>query len=409
MEYKWKQNTAAFLSSQAISLFGSSLVQYAIMWYITLHTKSGLMTTLAIICGFLPTLFLSPFAGVWADRYNRKTLIVLADGGIALATLILALFWLGGINDIWMLLLVMVVRALGGAIQQPCVNAMLPDIVPMENLTRINGINGSLNSLITLVSPMISGALMGFAPMHFIFFIDVFTAAAAIVVMLFAFRIPERPAKPAPEKGVYFQEMRQGFRYILKTPYLRNLFGFCIIFWLMIGPVGFLTPLQVARSFSDDVWRLTVVEVAFSVGMLLGGIAISAWGGFKNRIYTTAMAGIIMSLGTLVLGINIPFWLYIAIMAGIGIGMPLFNTPAIVLLQERVDQDYLGRVFSIMNMLSSSIMPLGLLVFGPLADIFAIEYLLILTGIVMIVLSVALLLNKPLLSIGKPLAKQENC
>src|SRR6185437_16579139 len=98
----WKRNIIIFLSSQTISLFGSSLVQYAIMWHITLTTKSGLMMTLYIICGFIPTFILSPVAGVWADRYNRKMLIILADGLIAFATLILAILFLMGFDAIWL-------------------------------------------------------------------------------------------------------------------------------------------------------------------------------------------------------------------------------------------------------------------------------------------------------------------
>src|SRR5690554_4174095 len=91
MNTNWKKNIILFLTSQTISLFGTSLVQYAIMWHITLTTQSGVMMTIAIICGFLPTFFLSPFAGVWADRFNRKLLIILSDSMIALTTLVLAI------------------------------------------------------------------------------------------------------------------------------------------------------------------------------------------------------------------------------------------------------------------------------------------------------------------------------
>ena len=101
MNINWKKNTILFLVSQSISLFGSLLVQYAITWYITLKTQSGVMMTIAIICGFVPTFFVSPFAGVWADRYNRKTLIILADSMIAISTLILAILFLIGYYMVW--------------------------------------------------------------------------------------------------------------------------------------------------------------------------------------------------------------------------------------------------------------------------------------------------------------------
>lgn len=294
----------------------------------------------------------------------------------------------------------MMVRALGSAVQQPAINAMLPDMVPTEHLTRVNGINGSLNSLITLISPMLSGALMGFAPLQYIFFIDVITAAAAICVMLFLFKLPQQAEKPKPAPGAYFAEMKEGFSYILKLPYLRTFFGFVIAFYVFIGPVSFLTPLQVTRNYGGDVWRLTAIEVVFSVGMLLGGLLISAWGGFKNRVHTIALSALVMSAGTMALGIPLPFWFYIVVMGLVGLIMPIFNTPAVVLLQERVDPNYLGRVFSIMTMLSSSIMPLAMLGYGPLADLIPIEYLLVPTGAVMLVLSLFILRNRTLLAAG---------
>jgi len=156
----WEKNTIFFLSSQTISLMGSMLVQYAITWYITLETQSGLMMTLSIICGFLPTFFISPFAGVWADRYSRKKLIVLADILIAAATFILAVLFCMGIDSIWLLFVASAIRSLGAGIQTPSVGAFLPQIVPEDHLTRVNGINSSLQAFVTLLSPMLSGALM---------------------------------------------------------------------------------------------------------------------------------------------------------------------------------------------------------------------------------------------------------
>lgn len=116
----WFKNIVLFLSSQTISLFGSSLVQYAIMWYITLKTESGVMMTIYIICGFIPAFILSPIAGVWADRYNRKMLIIVADGLIALATLVLAIFFLMGYKVIGFLFAVAAVRSFGTGIQNAC-------------------------------------------------------------------------------------------------------------------------------------------------------------------------------------------------------------------------------------------------------------------------------------------------
>jgi Na+/melibiose symporter-like transporter len=130
----WKRDTILFLSSQTISLFGSMLVQYAITWYITLTTRSGVMLTISILCGFLPTFIISPFAGVWADRYNRKNIIVLADSFIAVSTLVLAVLFLTGYDEIWLLFVVLAMRALGTGIHTPAVGAILPQIVPTDKL-----------------------------------------------------------------------------------------------------------------------------------------------------------------------------------------------------------------------------------------------------------------------------------
>jgi DHA3 family macrolide efflux protein-like MFS transporter len=149
----WKKNTALFLAGQGVSLLGSSLVQYAIMWHITLTTQSGAMMTISILCGFLPYFFMSPFAGVWADRFDRKKLIMLSDGMIAAVTLIAAVIFLSGYSELWLLFAISAVRALGGAVQAPAVGAFLPQLVPQEKLTRVSGINSTLQSSIMLVSP----------------------------------------------------------------------------------------------------------------------------------------------------------------------------------------------------------------------------------------------------------------
>lgn len=399
MNPNWKKNVAIFMSSQAISLFGSSLVQFSITAYITIETKSGIYATLAILCAILPTFFLSPFAGVWADKFNRKTLIILADGGIAACTLLVAVAFLMGYESIWLLYVALIIRGFGSAIQTPSVGAMLPDIVPEEHLTRINGINGSLNSLFTLASPMLGALLLGIVPLGAIFFVDIITAIIAIILLLKAFVLPNK-AKEQQAGDNYFKEMKLGIKYISRTKYLMEFFMFCIIFFIMMAPAAFLTQIQVARNYGGDVWRLSAIEVAFSIGMLIGGLTISAWGGFKNRVHTMIMSTFMMGLCTLALSIKVPFVLYVGFMAVFGITMPFLNTPAIVMLQERVDPQYMGRVFGVMTMLNSSMMPLGMVIFGPIADYVAIEYLLMGTGAVMLIVTAIMTRAKALLTAG---------
>jgi len=398
----WKRNIVLFLSSQTISLFGSSLVQYAIMWHITLTTQSGIMMTLFILCGFIPTFILSPFAGVWADRFNRKWLIVLSDGMIATATLILAVVFLLGYEAIWLLFAMAAIRALGTGVQTPAVGAILPQIVPQDKLTKVNGINGTLQAVIMFVSPMVSAALLTKASLVSIFFIDVITAAIAILTLLLFFNIPAHEKASEKQATGYFSDLKEGLLYIKNHPFLKIFFLFFAVLFVLMAPAAFLTPLQVTRSFGDDVWRLTAIEIAFSIGMMAGGGLIASWGGFTNKIRTIMLAGLVMGGCTLALGVVPVFWSYLVFMAIFGIAMPMFNTPSMVLLQEKVDENFMGRVFGVLGMISTSMMPIGMLIFGPLADIVRIEWLLAGTGFLLMLLAVLLGRNRVLLAAGRP-------
>ncbi|NLB18622.1 MAG: MFS transporter, partial [Syntrophomonadaceae bacterium] len=396
-----------FLFSQNISLLGSYLVQYAIMWHITLTTQSGIMMTIAIICGFLPTFFISPFAGVWADRYNRKTLIILSDSFIALSTLILAILFLLGYDDLWLLFAISAIRAIGSGIQVPAIGAIIPQIVPEDKLTKVNATNTSLQALIGLVSPVLSGALLSITAIEAIFFIDVITATIAVMTLLLLLQVPiHKKAAEAHQTG-YFIDLRKGLKYINDHKYIRNFFVFCGFFFFFVAPAAFLTPLQVARSFGSDIWRLTAIEVAYSVGMMLGGILIAWWGGFRNKVHTMTLSLVIFGVCTLALGVVPYFSVYLIFLGISGISLPLFTTPSTVMLQEKVEEDYLGRVFGIFGMISSTMMPLGMLIFGPIADIIRIEWLLIGTGLLLFIQGLLLLGNKALIEAGRPTQQHE--
>ena len=403
MKYeKWQRQTALFLGSQTISLFGSSLVQYAIFWYLTLETQSGVIMTLSTIFGFLPTFFISPFAGVWADRYNRKRLIVLSDGITALSTLVLVLLFLAGQRSIWILLATSAIRAIGAGIQMPAVGAILPQIVPEKELTRINGLNGSIQAVVMLVSPMISGALYQFAPMEGIFMIDIVTAALAIAILVFLLKVPTHEKASQEQVSNYLQDMKLGFRYIQNHAFIKRLFLYFSLAFFMAAPVSFLSPLQVARSFGDDVWRLTAIEIAFSIGMIGGGLWIASWGGFKNRIHSIAFAIGAMGLCTFGMGVIPNFWIYLFLMGLVGLVIPLLNAPSMTLLQDKVEEDFLGRVFGVQSMVASSMMPLGMLIFGPLADRMAIEILMAVSGVFLMVVAFFAIRDRVLLEAGKP-------
>ncbi|MFA7467166.1 MAG: MFS transporter [Desulfotomaculaceae bacterium] len=403
----WQRNTILFLTSQTLSLFGTSLVQYAILWYITLTTQSGVMMTIFIICGFLPTFFLSPFAGVWADRYNRKLLIVFSDSMIALSTLFLAIMFIMGYDALWLLFLMAAIRAIGAGIQLPAVGAFLPQLVPQDKLTKVNATNGSIQAMVALISPMVSGALLTMSTIEIIFFIDVFTAAIAVLVLLVFLHVPVHAKALEKQTISYFSDMREGILYIKNNAYIKQFFLFCAFFFFLVAPAAFLTPLQVARSFGGDVWRLTAIEITFSVGMMVGGLIMTTWGGFKNRVHTMTLSMLITGACTVALGLVPVFWIYLIFMGLVGIAMPIFNTPSTVLIQEKVDVNYLGRVFGVFGMIASAMMPLGMLVFGPVSDSLKIEWLLIGTGLLLFIQGFFLLGSKVLIEAGKPISNSE--
>ncbi|GHT98569.1 MFS transporter [Spirochaetia bacterium] len=406
MEKNWKKNIVLFLSGQTLSLFGSMLVQYAIMWHITLKTQSGSMMTVFIIVGMLPMFFISPFGGVWADRHNRKYLINGADGVIALASLFVALMFLAGFEHMGILLACAAIRALGQGVQSPAVSALIPQLVPEEHLTKVNGINSSIQAFVMLVSPMASGVLLTFAPIEYIFFIDVITAAIGISIVFFLVKVPVLPAKTTDSensKGIsYFHDLKAGFSYIAKHGLVLRLILFSGVFMFFSAPPAMLTPLQATRDFGAEVWRLTAIEVAFSIGMMAGGVLMSVWGGFKNRTHTMALATLLFGIESIALGLVTNFWIYLAAMAVCGVTMPLFSTPSTVLLQTKVEPEYMGRVFGVFTMVSTLIMPLAMLLFGPLADTIAIDWLLIGGGIVIVFLCIPLMASKVLREAGRP-------
>jgi DHA3 family macrolide efflux protein-like MFS transporter len=176
----WKGRVTVFLVGQTITTFGSLLVQYALLWHLTLTTKSGLVLALAAIFGFLPQAIVSIFAGVWADRINRKVMIILSDSAIALATLVLAFFMFSGVEDLWLIFLVMAVRSVGAGIQMPAISALIPQIVPTDKLMRVNGINSSVQSSLLIIGPVAAAGIYSTVSLAAILFVDVVTAVIGL-------------------------------------------------------------------------------------------------------------------------------------------------------------------------------------------------------------------------------------
>ena len=383
MNQSWKNTAARFLTAQTISLFGSSLVQYAIVWYITLSTSSGRMLTISTVCGFAPQIAISLFAGVWIDRYDRKSLIMLSDTIIALSTLILAINFLSGHRNIWLLFTVLMIRSAGTGIQTPAVNAVIPQIVPQGHLMRVNGIQSTITALIMFLSPAVSGAILSVSTLETTLFIDVFTALIGVgitsVLAIPGYRKDRMEDHAGTSSGI--SSLKQGFLYLKTDSFVRHLLLFQIAVLFLISPSAFLTPLMVSRTFGPQVWRLTASEMTYSIGSVLGGILITSWGGFKKRLKTTVLAGWLYGVLMAGLGMAPAFLIYLACNMMIGITSPCYNSPITVSIQEQVPASMQGRVFSFMQISTSCALPLGMMVFGPLADVIRIQTLLIGGGV----------------------------
>lgn len=391
MEKNWKKKISLFLTSQAISLFGSSLVQYAIIWYITLQTESGIMMTLATLCAFIPQVLISLFAGVWADRYNKKMIIILADSSIAIATLLIAISFFLGYNAIWLLFAVLAIRSLGSGVQTPTTTSFIPEVVPEKHLMRINGINTTIQSIMLIVSPAVSGALLASVDLQYIFLIDVITAIIGVSIFSFVKTNYKKEEKPK-EKAL--DSIKEGIIYTKNHKLIARMFRYLLIANFLVTPMAILTPLLVTRTFGAEPIYLTLNEIVFFVGNIIGGILLSTWGGFKNRIHTVGIGCIVCGVFSILLGIPFNFAIYLIWMGLIGVTMPMINTPFITLFQEKVDADKQGRVFSLVSIISSAIMPLAMILYGPLADHVKIEYILIITGIFFILGTIILMKDK---------------
>lgn len=403
-EKSWVRQAALFLISQTVTLFGSSIVQFAISWYITLTTQSGVMIAISTLAGFLPQALISLFAGVWADRYDRKRIIIAADAVIAACTAVLALLFFLGYQELWLLFVISAVRSVGSGVQIPAVSAFLPEIVPQEKLMRVNGINSTIQSVMFLLSPAVAGWLYGGLGITPVFLVDVITAVVGIGVFLRVSAPPRELSQIQP--GPLLGDMKSGFRYMTRTPWLWQMMLYYLLVGLMLSPSVILTPLMVARSFGPEPWRLVTHEVVFSVGSILGGVAVSLWGGFRNKTLTLIAASSFFGLVTVLMGFSRDFLFYLITMFPLGLVVPFIHTASTTVMQTRTDPEMIGRVFGVSGIIGSAAMPLSMVWYGPLADRISVELLLIITGVGMVLIGLLALKGRAMREAGEPLPQE---
>ena len=390
----WKRQAMLFLISQCITLFGSTLVQMAIVWYVTIQTSSGVWVAAFTVCSYLPQFLVSFVAGVWADRHSRKKLIIGADSLIALVTFLMVLaiphitdktVVLGG------LLVMSVIRSFGAGIQTPAVNAVIPQLVPEDQIMRFNGINATMQSVVQFAAPAAAGVLLTVCTLSSTLIIDIATAIAGIG-LLSAVMIPKQ-AIQSTETSV-LKDMKIGIKYTLSDKLIGKVLTVYGFFIFLCVPAGFLSQLFVSRVYGETYWYLTAVELAGFIGMLAGGLLMSIWGGFKSRI-TTMSVGLI-AFGSLAIGMGLSkqFALYLTLMIIYGVAITMVQTATTTLIQEKAETSMQGRVFGLLGAMYSGFLPVGMAIFGPMADEISLKWIMIGSGIALIALSIFVGTNK---------------
>ena len=377
----WKRKTILFLISQCITLFGSMIVQMSIIWYVTLKTSSGGWVAAFTICSYLPQFLISFFAGVWADRYSRKKLIILADGVITVTTLVMFLVMpMISLDSILLsaLLAVSIIRSVGAGIQTPAVNAVIPQLVPEEYLMKYNGLNATVQSIVQFAAPAVAGAVLSIGTFRATLFIDILTALVGIG-LLSCVLLPKQEA--SNENVSVFSEIKAGIRYSFSDKLIGKMLIVYGLYILLCVPAGFMAALLVSRVYGDVYWYLTAVELVGFAGMALGGVLMGVWGGFKSRIKTFALGLFVLSLMTIGMGVSPYFILYLVLMFVYSIALTMIQTATTTIIQEKADGSMQGRVFGLMGAMYSGFLPVGMAIFGPLADVMPLQWIIVGSGI----------------------------
>ena len=345
----WKSKTMLFLASQCITLFGSMIVQMSIIWYVTLKTSSGGWVAAFTICSYLPQFLISFFAGVWADRYNRKKLIILADGVITIATFIM--FWAMPMISLDFVLLsallvISIIRSIGAGVQTPAVNAVIPHLVPEEYLMKYNGINATMQSIVQFAAPAVAGTVLSIGTFRSTLFIDILTALIGIG-LLSCVLLPKQEA--SYENVSVFSEIKAGIHYSFSDKMIGKILIVYGLFILLSVPAGFMAALLVSRVYGDVYWYLTTVELVGFAGMALGGVLMGTWGGFKSRVKTFAVGLLILSIMTIGMGVSPYFILYLVMMFVYSIALTMIQTATTTIIQEKAENSMQGRVFGLMG------------------------------------------------------------
>lgn len=396
MNKNWKKQFVTIYAGQAFSLLGSAAVQFAVIWWLTVQTESAITLTIAFIVAFIPTMVVGPFAGVWIDRYNRRTVMIAADGLVAFSSIILGLaFLLSEAPPIWFIYLVLFLRGLGNTFHGPAMQATIPMLVPQELLTKAGGWGNLITSISSMLGPVLGAALMGIIPIAYIMLVDIFGALFAIICLLFV-KIPDIPQ--SAEKPDFLSDWKQGFFAMRENKPLLAVFGPMMLMTIIYMPLGALFPLLVRTHFMGEAWHNSIVEFVFAGGLLISSVVIGIWGGMKRRFLMVSLAIVLLGLTSLVGGAlpSSGFWAFVACCFFMGASGTFLNVPVMAYVQESIAPEMMGKVFSLMMTAMTLAMPVGLLIAGPVSETIGVDRWFFWSGAALIVTGVICrLLTKP--------------
>jgi len=373
LPHHWLRGVVLFLSGQTVSLLGSAIVSYAVIWHLALTTGSGTIYALAVVASQLTMGLICLPGGIWADRYWRKPLIIGADGAVAVVTAVMAVLYLAGHQQLWLIVALLGLRGLGSGVQSPAVGATLPQITPVQHLMRVNSVNASVQAAMFVAAPAVAAVLLTWMSLGWILLLDVCTALIGIGFTL-AVPIPRLArrddAHAAEHRGAraYVHEIRLAWDGVRHHAGLLRIMVLLAAMSVVVFPLAQMTPVFVVHLFGNEQWMLAAVEITWSVGMVVGGLVMAAWGGPRNRMTLVVAACGAWCLSAAAMGVSPNVWVFCVVMVVFGGSVPFGNTAAVTALQENVPPALLGRIMGIVTVILAISGPVGIAVYGPLAD-----------------------------------------
>jgi DHA3 family macrolide efflux protein-like MFS transporter len=377
----WKPRFFAIWTGQALSLIGSVLTNFVLVWWITQTTGSASALAAAGIAALLPVAIFSPPGGALADRFSRRAIMFVTDAITAGCMVVLVLLFATERIELWHVYTLMFVRATMQAFQQPAAAASTVNLVPPEFVPRAAGMNQTLQGVLSIAGAPLGALAMSTLPIQGALSIDIVTALVGITPLLL-FRIPQPAAPEYEEPHSLFHSMVEGARYVLHSRGLRELYFVIGLVVFTVMPTFTLTPLLVTQHFGGGLNQVAIMEGIAGIGVILGGVAISVWPPARGRI-VVALLSFSASCGAVALTAlsgSQMLWLAIVWWFISGVTFSTGNAPMTTIMQTTIPNVMQGRAFSLLNMVFGLAGPLGLLIGGPMGEAFGVRTVFILGG-----------------------------